>query len=82
MFNIFKKKEVEGNIVRFKIKGMHCVSCSMNIDGALEETEGITKSKTSYAKGETAVFFDPLKIDVGEIAAIINKQGYKSNLVV
>jgi len=29
--------------IKLKINGMHCVSCAMNIDGDLEDTEGVTK---------------------------------------
>ncbi len=36
--------------VIFKIQGMHCTSCAMNIDGELEDTEGIKEAKTNYAK--------------------------------
>ena len=36
-----------------KIKGMHCTSCAMNIDGELEDTKGVKEANTSYAKQKT-----------------------------
>lgn len=52
---------------------MHCTSCAMNIDGELEDTEGVKESNTSYAKQETEVTFDPKKISIDKINSIIRK---------
>ena len=68
MSNIIKTK--------FKITGMHCTSCAMNIDGELEDTEGVKSSHTSYAKQETEVEFDKSKVDNKKIEEIIKKVGY------
>lgn len=67
-----------GNMVKkkFKIKGMHCSSCAMLIDGDLEELEGVKISKTSYAKEETEVEFDQDKVEVTLIVETIEKSGY------
>jgi copper chaperone CopZ len=63
----------------FKISGMHCTSCAMNIDGELEDTDGIKESNTSYAKSQTEVEFDPEKISDKVITEIIRKVGYQAN---
>jgi len=65
----------------FKIFDMHCTSCAMNIDGELEETEGIKESNTSYAKSQTTVEFDEKKIDESKITEIIKNIGYKASLI-
>jgi len=62
---------------KFKISGMHCTSCAMNIDGELEDTDGIKESNTNYAKSQTEVEFDPEKISDKVIASIIEKVGYQ-----
>lgn len=69
-----------GNMVKkkFKIKGMHCSSCAMLIDGDLEELEGVKISKTSYAKEETEVEFDQDKVEVTLILETIEKSGYSA----
>ena len=64
---------------KLKITGMHCSSCAMNIDFDLEDLEGITSVKTSYAKQETEVEFDPEKLPLEEILKQIQKTGYKAN---
>ena len=48
MLNLFKSKP-KGEQVTLKITGMHCPSCAMNIDGALEDTAGVIEAETSYA---------------------------------
>lgn len=72
MSKIVKKK--------FKIDGMHCTSCSMNIDFDLEDLEGIKKAKTNYAKQESEIEFDKDKIKVQQIIETIKKTGYSAQL--
>ena len=62
--------------VVFKIIGMDCVACSLTIDGDLEDHKGIQSAKTSYAKAQTEVEFDPEKVTEKEIIAVIKKAGY------
>ncbi len=62
--------------VTFTITDMHCTSCSISIDGDLEDTEGVQEAKTHYAKAQTAVTFDPQKITEEDILKIIKKTGY------
>ncbi len=74
MSNIVKKK--------LKISGMHCSSCAMSIDMDLEELEGISESRTSYAKQETEVEFDQDILDIQKVIAAIEKTGYKAQVYV
>lgn len=77
MLNIFKKNQKpKGEEVVYKIDGMHCTSCSMNIDGALEDLDGVFESTTSYAKSTTKVVFDAKKIGEVEIKKVIVESGY------
>lgn len=60
----------------FKITGMHCVSCSMNIDGELEDTEGIKEAYTNFAKAVSEVTYDEEKMNPKKIIEVIKKLGY------
>lgn len=60
----------------FKISGMHCTSCSLMIDGDLEDTEGVLSSSTNYAKQESVVSFDTTKLSAQKILEIIKFTGY------
>ncbi len=78
MFSLFKKK-TDGETIEFAIKGMHCPSCALNIDGALEDTPGIKRASTSYAKARVTVEFDPAMISKDSIKKVIQEQGYQAS---
>ena len=65
--------------LKFKIAGMHCTSCAFDIDGQLEDQEGVLESYTNYAKSETEVKFDESKITDKKIMDVIKKVGYDSS---
>jgi Cu+-exporting ATPase len=60
----------------FKVSGMHCVSCAMNIDGTLEDLPGVVKAETNYAKAQTNVEFDDQQTNLDAIKEAIAKTGY------
>lgn len=64
--------------IKLTIEGMHCTSCSMNIDFDLEDLEGIKSAKTNYAKEESEIEYQEEKIDIEEILTTIEKTGYKA----
>lgn len=66
--------------VIFQIKGMHCTSCAMNIDGQLEDSDGVKQANTNYARGETEVEFDDAKLNEGKIISIIRKIDYDATV--
>jgi len=77
MFGLNKNKaQLKGEILNLQIEGMHCVSCSLNIDGTLEELDGVISSNTSYADAKTVVEFDPQKINCETIIQKISELGY------
>lgn len=64
----------------FTISGMHCTSCAMNIDGELEDTDGVHESSTNYASQKTRVQFDERKLSDRKITSIIKSLGYSASL--
>lgn len=48
----------------------------MNIDFALEDLDGVKRSKTNYASAKVEVIFDPKKTSLDMIKKVIKKQGY------
>lgn len=66
--------------VVFKISGMHCTSCAMNIDGELEDTSGVIESNTNYARQQTEVKFDTDKIKEDKIIKTIKSLGYSAEV--
>lgn len=84
MFNFFKKTNKANppagkqNIksIILKISGMHCTSCSLNIDGELEDLDGVVSASTSYAKSATKIEYNPEKISEAQLKKTIEKLGY------
>lgn len=68
--------------IKLSIEGMHCTACAMNIDFDLEDTEGVTLVKTSYAAQECEVEFDEEKVQLETILRTIQKIGYKAQVKV
>lgn len=59
-----------------QISGMHCSNCSLNIDGELEEMNGVISAETSYRKSTTKVVYDATSIDKEKIIQRITSLGY------
>lgn len=76
MLNIFKKQP-KGETVTLKLSGLHCSSCSLNIDGELEDTKGVIKSTTSYAKQESVIEYDPNLSKPATLIKVVESLGYK-----
>lgn len=62
----------------FKILDMHCVSCAINIDMELEETRGVIKAETNYARGETTVSFNQNQTDEQKLIQAVKNAGYNA----
>lgn len=76
MFNFFKKKP-SGTTVTLKLSGLHCSSCSLNIDSDLEDLPGVIKTSTSYAKQESTITYDPAIADLSKFKTVIENLGYQ-----
>lgn len=76
----FHKKESAGEKVTFTISGMHCTSCSINIDGELEDTKGVLRADTSYAKATTTVQFDPNLVSIEALKKVVEALGYVATI--
>lgn len=58
-----------------KLSGLHCSSCAVNIDLALEDLPSVT-STTNYAKSETKITYDPSQTTLDQIHFAIRDLGY------
>ena len=64
----------------FIVSGMHCASCGMLIDDALEEIPGVQRSQTSVRAGRTVVHTEPTGPEPRNLAAAITSAGYTAHL--
>lgn len=72
----FPNKQPKGEKLVLKLDGMHCTSCSMNVDFTLEDLDGVQEAKTHYATQQSVVTFDPQKITREKIVATVTELGY------
>ncbi|MDV4342501.1 copper-translocating P-type ATPase [Methanoculleus sp. YWC-01] len=67
-----EKKKAE-----LKISGMHCASCALNIERALQGREGVHDARVNLA-GETAtVEYDPTKATLADLERTVSDAGYE-----
>ena len=67
-------------VVRLKVEGMHCRSCSMLVDMTLQELDGVESSTTDLANGISTVAFDPAAVAVEDLIAAVRAAGYEAQL--
>lgn len=86
MFGFLKKKAQKNSggdlkTATFQIDGMHCTSCSLNIDGALEDSKGVKSASTSYAKSQAKIEYNPKEISEDALKKVIENEGYGAHLL-
>jgi copper chaperone CopZ len=62
----------------FRIEGMSCSSCPMNIESIEDDLPGIKQVSASYQKGNMVVEFDETKVSETQILAAVAKKGYQA----
>lgn len=60
------------------ITGMHCASCGMLIDDALEDLAGVASSRTNVRRAQTKVDYDPAVTTLADITDAVTKLGYQA----
>lgn len=74
MANLKEKRRV-----RVKIVGMDCYSCSLILDKALKDTEGVYRVWVNYIMDTVFVEFDPKIISEKDILLLIKEKiGYEA----
>ena len=60
----------------YKIKGMHCASCSSVIEKTLNKVAGVQSVEVNYGTEKAKVSFDPSKTNPHDLSKRIEKFGY------
>jgi copper chaperone len=64
----------------FRVDGMHCGSCSLLIDDALEDLPGVSGSHTEVKAGRSTVQLDTSLTDTREVIDTITGLGYAASV--
>ncbi len=62
---------------KYRVEGMDCSSCAINIEAIEDVLPGIRQISASYQKGQMVVEFDESKVSEAQIFAEIKKRGYQ-----
>lgn len=62
----------------FYISGMHCASCAANLTRAIKKLPGVSDASVNYATEKAYVEFDPARVKLADIFAVVSKLGYKA----
>ncbi len=62
----------------YRVEGMHCSNCAMNIEGIEDDLPGIKQVAASYQKGRMVVEFDETQVSEVQILAALEKRGYQA----
>lgn len=68
----------QGEIKRITlpIEGMHCTSCSVNIERSVGHVPGVIKANINFAASELTVEYDPYRVSLDKIKQAVAKPGY------
>jgi Cu+-exporting ATPase len=61
--------------IRLEIGGMTCASCASRIERKLNKLDGVEAS-VNYATEEAAVSFDPARVDMDALVAVVEATGF------
>ena len=60
----------------FRVEGMHCSNCPMEVESIEDDLPGIKQVSASYQKGQMVVEFDETQVSEEQIFAAVEKKGY------
>ncbi len=62
--------------ITFKITGMTCANCAMNIEKTLKKLEGISSVTVNFATESAIVYYDPSQITPAQMKKAVEDIGY------
>lgn len=63
--------------IEIAVVGMHCASCGLLIDEAIEDLPGVTRAETDVRRALTRVQFDPDTTGLADLVEAIESVGYQ-----
>jgi P-type Cu+ transporter len=64
----------------FSIKGMHCASCVMALEGSLGKVPGVTNANVNLATEKATVEYDPMQVTDEHLASAVANVGYQARI--
>ena len=58
------------------VEGMSCAACATRIGKVLGKLDGVDEASVNYATHRAAISYDPSKVDLDQMRAVVEKAGY------
>jgi Cu+-exporting ATPase len=65
---------------RFPVEGMHCVGCTIAVEGAVEKLAGVKRAEANYARQYVDVEYDEARVTEAEIVTAVERAGYSARV--
>src|ERR687888_246378 len=65
--------------VELALEGMTCASCAARVERRLNRLEGV-EAAVNFATERAAVTFDPSRVDVAALVAVVERAGYGAEI--
>lgn len=65
------------NTAIFEVEGMHCGGCAQIIQSLLEKKAGVKAARVSFEFSQARILHDPQTVAEDQLAAAIEKAGYR-----
>ena len=69
--------EVAKDQLSLTIGGMHCATCAITVQEALDEVPGVAEARVSFALGKATVFYDSKVATEAQLKKAVEESGYK-----
>lgn len=66
--------------VTFLLPAIHCIACVWLLENLFRLKPGIGQSQVNFARKEAAIAFDPARVTLSEVAALLASLGYEPEL--
>ncbi|MBI5802262.1 MAG: heavy metal translocating P-type ATPase metal-binding domain-containing protein [Verrucomicrobia bacterium] len=66
--------------VTFLLPAIHCIACVWLLENLFRLKSGIGQSQVNFARKEAAIAFDPARVKLSEVAALLASLGYEPEL--
>lgn len=76
-----KSAQPKGKVIKFKVTGMHCSSCSTAVQKALSVTNGVEKASVSLTLEQAEVVYDPGVVKEAVLLEAIEDAGFEGEVV-
>lgn len=63
------------------VGGMHCASCTANVERALSRVPGVSEAAVNLATEQARVTFDPGQAAIPDLVAAVKRAGYRASQV-